>query len=100
MPAAPVCAPGNFILQRRASLRYEIKCQCRGAYDSILFAQCALRIIDMQRDFRSRAASVIMLGHDVPNPPATIETNRKLLAAWRAAGLQVVMHTREGIVRL
>ncbi len=36
-----------------------------------------------------------MLGNDVSQLRRTIEPNRRLLAAWRAAGLPV-MHTREG----
>ena len=56
---------------------------------------CALLIIDMQRDFLERGGFGEMLGNDVSQLRRTIEPNRKLLAAWRARGLQV-MHTREG----
>ena len=58
-------------------------------------AQCALLIIDMQRDFLEAGGFGAMLGNDVSQLRRTIEPNRRLLAAWRAAGLQV-MHTREG----
>ena len=58
-------------------------------------AQCALLIIDMQRDFLEAGGFGAMLGNDVSQLRCTIEPNRRLLAAWRAAGLQV-MHTREG----
>ena len=58
-------------------------------------AQCALLIIDMQRDFLEPGGFGEMLGNDVSQLRRTIEPNRKLLAAWRKAGLQV-MHTREG----
>jgi nicotinamidase-related amidase len=57
--------------------------------------QCALLIIDMQRDFLEAGGFGEMLGNDVSQLRRTIEPNRRLLAAWRAAGLQVV-HTREG----
>jgi len=58
-------------------------------------AQCALLIIDMQRDFLEAGGFGAMLGNDVSQLRRTIEPNRRLLAAWRTAGLQV-MHTREG----
>src|SRR5476649_2659049 len=56
---------------------------------------CALLIIDMQRDFLEPGGFGEMLGNDVSQLRRTIEPNRKLLAAWRAAGL-LAMHTREG----
>jgi nicotinamidase-related amidase len=57
--------------------------------------KCALLIIDMQRDFLEPGGFGEMLGNDVSQLRRTIEPNKALLAAWRAAGLQV-MHTREG----
>jgi nicotinamidase-related amidase len=57
--------------------------------------QCALVIIDMQRDFLEPGGFGEMLGNDVSQLRRTIEPNRKLLDAWRQAGLQVI-HTREG----
>ena len=58
-------------------------------------AHTALLIIDMQRDFLEPGGFGEMLGNDVGQLRRTIEPNKKLLAAWRAAGLPV-MHTREG----
>ena len=58
-------------------------------------AHAALLIIDMQRDFLEPGGFGEMLGNDVSQLRRTIEPNRRLLAAWRAAGL-LVMHTREG----
>src|SRR6201991_1601763 len=58
-------------------------------------AECALLIIDMQRDFLEPGGFGEMLGNDVSQLRRTIEPNRRLLAAWRGAGL-MVMHTREG----
>jgi nicotinamidase-related amidase len=58
-------------------------------------AQSALLIIDMQRDFLEPGGFGEMLGNDVSQLRRTIEPNRKLLTAWRAAGL-TVLHTREG----
>jgi len=58
-------------------------------------AQCALLIIDMQRDFLEPGGFGEMLGNDVSQLRCSIEPNRKLLTMWRATGLQV-MHTREG----
>ena len=58
-------------------------------------ASCALLLIDMQRDFLEPGGFGEMLGNDVSQLRRTIEPNKKLLAAWRAAGLQVI-HTREG----
>jgi len=56
---------------------------------------CALLIIDMQRDFLEPGGFGEMLGNDVSQLRRTIAPNKKLLAAWRSAGLQVI-HTREG----
>jgi len=58
-------------------------------------AETALLIIDMQRDFLEPGGFGEMLGNDVSQLRCTIEPNKKLLSAWRNAGLQV-MHTREG----
>ena len=58
-------------------------------------AKCALLIIDMQRDFLEPGGFGEMLGNDVSQLRRTIEPNKKLLKAWRDAGLQVI-HTREG----
>ena len=55
----------------------------------------ALLIIDMQRDFLEPGGFGAMLGNDVSELRRTIEPSRRLLAAWRAAGL-LVIHTREG----
>jgi nicotinamidase-related amidase len=57
--------------------------------------KCALLIIDMQRDFLEPGGFGEMLGNDVSQLRRTIEPNRILLGAWRAAGL-TVLHTREG----
>jgi nicotinamidase-related amidase len=62
---------------------------------SLNAAQCALLIIDMQRDFLESGGFGEMLGNDVSQLRRTIDPNRRLLAAWRAAGL-TVLHTREG----
>ena len=58
-------------------------------------SQCALLIIDMQRDFLEPGGFGEMLGNDVAQLRRTIDPNRTLLAAWRAMKLPV-LHTREG----
>lgn len=58
-------------------------------------AQCALLIIDMQRDFLEAGGFGEMLGNDVSQLRRTIAPNKKLLAAWRDRELPVI-HTREG----
>jgi len=58
-------------------------------------AQCALVIIDMQRDFLEPGGFGAMLGNDVSQLRRAIEPNQRLLAAWRSAGL-LTIHTREG----
>jgi nicotinamidase-related amidase len=58
-------------------------------------AQCALVILDMQRDFLEPGGFGEMLGNDVSQLRRAIEPNRVLLAAWRGVGLKVV-HCREG----
>ena len=58
-------------------------------------AQCALLIIDMQRDFLEPGGFGEMLGNDLSQLQRTIEPNKALLGAWRDAGLKV-LHTREG----
>jgi len=57
--------------------------------------ECALLIIDMQRDFLEPGGFGEALGNDVSQLRRTIDPTRRLLAAWRAAGLFVI-HTREG----
>ena len=57
--------------------------------------QCALLIIDMQRDFLEPGGFGEMLGNDVSRLRRAVEPNRRLLKAWREAGL-FVLHTREG----
>jgi nicotinamidase-related amidase len=57
--------------------------------------ECALLIIDMQRDFLEPGGFGEMLGNDVSQLRGAIEPNKQLLAAWRAKDLRV-MHTREG----
>jgi nicotinamidase-related amidase len=57
--------------------------------------RCALLIIDMQRDFLEPGGFGELLGNDVSHLRLTIEPNRRLLGAWRAARLPVI-HTREG----
>src|SRR5271169_1624351 len=58
-------------------------------------ANCALLIIDMQRDFLEPGGFGEMLGNDVSQLRRTIEPNKRLLSAWREKGLTVI-HTREG----
>src|SRR3954462_5824144 len=58
-------------------------------------AHAGLLIIDMQRDFLEPGGFGEMLGNDVAQLRRTIVPNRRLLEAWRAAGL-FVTHTREG----
>jgi nicotinamidase-related amidase len=58
-------------------------------------AACALVIIDMQRDFLEPGGFGAALGNDVAQLRRAIGPNRRLLQAWRAAGLTVI-HTREG----
>jgi biuret amidohydrolase len=58
-------------------------------------ARAALLIIDMQRDFLEPGGFGAALGNDIAELRRTVEPNRRLLAAWREAGL-LVIHTREG----
>lgn len=58
-------------------------------------AQAALLIIDMQRDFLEPGGFGAALGNDVGGLRRAIAPARRMLAAWRAAGLTVI-HTREG----
>jgi nicotinamidase-related amidase len=62
---------------------------------ALVASACALLIIDMQRDFFEPGGFGEALGNDVGQLRRAIEPNRRLLAAWRAAGLAVI-HTREG----
>jgi len=58
-------------------------------------SECALLIIDMQRDFLEPGGFGEMLGNDVSQLRGAIAPNKQLLAAWRAKNLRV-LHTREG----
>ncbi len=58
-------------------------------------AQCALVIIDMQRDFLEPGGFGAMLGNDVSLLRQAIAPLQQLLAAARASGM-LVIHTREG----
>ncbi|MGH7776158.1 MAG: cysteine hydrolase family protein [Candidatus Dormibacterales bacterium] len=58
-------------------------------------ASTALLVIDMQRDFVEPGGFGEQLGNDVRGLRAVIPPLRRLLEAWRQAGLRVV-HTREG----
>ena len=58
-------------------------------------ARTALLVIDMQRDFLERGGFGELLGNDVTPLRSAVEPTRRLLLAFRRAGLQVV-HTREG----
>jgi nicotinamidase-related amidase len=57
--------------------------------------QCALLILDMQRDFLEPGGFGEMLGNDVSKLRHVIEPNRQLLCAFRDAD-RVVIHAREG----
>jgi len=57
--------------------------------------QCALLIIDMQRDFLEPGGFGAMLGNDVGQLAGVVAPLKRLLAAAREAGLFVI-HTREG----
>ena len=57
--------------------------------------QCALVIIDMQRDFLEEGGFGETLGNRVSWLRRAIGPNQQLLVAWRSAGLPV-FHTREG----
>ncbi len=58
-------------------------------------ATTALLVIDMQRDFLERGGFGEMLGNDVARLQRAVAPTRRVLDAFRAAGLPVI-HTREG----
>jgi nicotinamidase-related amidase len=55
----------------------------------------ALLVIDMQRDFLEHGGFGERLGNDVETLQRTVTPTRRVLDAFRAAGLHVI-HTREG----
>ena len=58
-------------------------------------ASSALVVIDMQRDFVEPGGFGEFLGNDVGGLRAVVPSVRRVLEAWRQAGLKVI-HTREG----
>jgi nicotinamidase-related amidase len=58
-------------------------------------SRTALLVIDMQRDFVERGGFGEMLGNDVTPLRRAVEPTRRVLDAFRRAGLRVI-HTREG----
>jgi len=65
-------------------------------YEFVCDPSCtALLVIDMQRDFLERGGFGELLGNDVTPLRHAVEPTRRLLEAFRRAGLRVV-HTREG----
>jgi len=58
-------------------------------------SRTALLVIDMQRDFVERGGFGEMLGNDVTPLRLAVQPTRKVLEAFRRAGLTVI-HTREG----
>lgn len=58
-------------------------------------AQCALVVVDMQRDFCGPDGYFAALGYDVSPLAAVVPPIRRCLDAARAAGMRVV-HTRQG----
>lgn len=58
-------------------------------------AECALVLIDMQRDFCAADGYFAGLGHDIGPLAAAIAPARRCLDAARGAGLRVI-HTRQG----
>lgn len=64
---------------------------------SLRLVECALLIIDMQRDFLEPGGFGESLGNDVSLLRRSIGPNQRLLEAWREVGLPV-FHTREGHV--
>jgi nicotinamidase-related amidase len=58
-------------------------------------AATALLVIDMQRDFLDRGGFGDLLGNDVSSLRRVVPAVRRVLDAFRSAGLHVI-HTREG----
>lgn len=63
--------------------------------EALVPGECALVVIDMQRDFCAPEGYVARLGHDIGPLRAALEPARRCLDVARAAGLTVV-HTRQG----
>ena len=58
-------------------------------------SRAALLVIDMQRDFVERGGFGEMLGNDVTPLRQAVAPTRRVLEAFRKAGMKVI-HTREG----
>jgi ureidoacrylate peracid hydrolase len=56
----------------------------------IAFDQTAIVVVDMQNAFASRGGMFDLAGFDISGAAPVVEVNRRLLAACRRAGLQVI----------
>jgi biuret amidohydrolase len=92
--AAAIPALARFLLRQPVMMATRIVDAEPSAFP-LAPSRAALLVIDMQRDFLEPGGFGATLGNDVGQLRRAIAPSRRLLAAWRGAGLRVI-HTREG----
>jgi ureidoacrylate peracid hydrolase len=99
MPACPTLLtceirvaedPYGTMMRRSTKGRFMVSLAARPKSIDIDLKRTAVVVVDMQNAFASKGGMFDLAGFDISGAAAVIETNRRLLAATRKAGVQVI----------